>query len=136
VVAERAIIWAKAYADQGQFDDAWRSIGEAIDTIETTKETWLEAEVNRVAGEIALMGPQNDTAKAEAHFERALAVARQQQAKSWELRAAMSLASLWRDQGKPQQARELLAPVYGWFTEGFDTLDLKEAKALLEELAI
>jgi predicted ATPase len=65
----------------------------------------------------------------------ALAVAREQQAKSWELRAAMSLARLWRSQGKPQQARELLAPVYGWFTEGFDTLDLKEAKALLEELA-
>ncbi len=67
--------------------------------------------------------------------ERALAIARQQQAKSWELRASMSLAGLWRDQGKPQQARELLAPVYGWFTEGFDTRDLKEAKALLEELA-
>ena len=64
-----------------------------------------------------------------------VAVARQQQAKSWELRAAMSLARLWRDQGKVQQARELLAPVYGWFTEGFDTRDLKEAKALLEELA-
>ena len=67
--------------------------------------------------------------------ERALVVARQQQAKSWELRAAMSLARLWRSQGKAQQARELLAPVYGWFTEGFDTRDLKEAKALLEELA-
>jgi len=65
---------------------------------------------------------------------RRRAVARQQQAKSWELRAAMSPARLWRDQGKPQQARELLAPVYGWFTEGFDTLDLKEAKALLDEL--
>jgi predicted ATPase len=78
---------------------------------------------------------ESDAPKAEACFERALAVARQQQAKSWELRAAMSLARLWRDQGKPQQARELLAPVYGWFTEGFDTRDLKEAKALLEELA-
>ena len=65
----------------------------------------------------------------QTYFKRALAVARQQQAKSWELRAAMSMARLWRDQGKPQQARELLAPVYGWFTEGFDTLDLKEAKA-------
>jgi predicted ATPase len=75
-----------------------------------------------------------DATKAQAHFERALAVARAQQAKSWELRAAMSVARLWRDQGKPQQARELLAPVYGWFTEGFDTLDLKEAKALLGEL--
>ena len=72
---------------------------------------------------------------AHAYFERALAVTRQQQAKSWELRAAMSMARLWRSQGKTQQAREQLAPVYGWFTEGFDTLDLKEAKVLLEELA-
>ena len=87
-----------------------------------------------MAGEIALKSPEPDAAKAEAHFERALAVARQQQAKSWELRASMSMARLWPDQGKPQQARELLAPVYGWFTEGFDTLDLKEAKALLDEL--
>jgi predicted ATPase len=79
--------------------------------------------------------PGPDTAKAQAHFDRALIVARQQQAKFLELRAAMSLARLWRDQGKVRQARELLAPVYGWFTEGFDTLDLKEAKALLEELA-
>ena len=69
------------------------------------------------------------------YFEGALAVARQQQAKSLELRAAMSMARLWREQGKPQQARELLAPVYGWFTEGFDTLDLKEAKVLLDTLA-
>ena len=88
-----------------------------------------------MAGEIALKSPQPDATKAEGYFERALAVARQQQAKSWELRAAASLARLWRDQGKPQQARELLAPVYGWFTEGFDTLDLKEAKALLDALA-
>jgi predicted ATPase len=76
-----------------------------------------------------------DAAKAEAYFERALAVARRQQAKSWELRASMSLARLWRDQGKEQQARELLAPVYGCFTEKFDTRDLKEAKALLGTLA-
>jgi predicted ATPase len=81
------------------------------------------------------MSPEPDAVKAEAYFERALAVSRQQQAKSWELRAAMSMARLWRDQGKVQQARELLAPVYEWFTEGFDTHDLKEAKALLEELA-
>ena len=103
--------------------------------METTKEKWFEADVHRIAGEVALKSPQPDAAKAEAYFERALTVARQQQAKSWELRAAMSLARLWCSQGKPQQARELLAPVYGWFTEGFDTLDLKEAKALLEELA-
>jgi predicted ATPase len=125
----------KARADLRQFDDAWRCIGEATLMVETTKERWWEAEVNRIAGEVALRLPKRDTEKAEAHFEHALAVARQQQAKSWELRASMSLARLWRDQGKPQQARELLAPVYGWFTEGFDTRDLKEAKALLEQLA-
>jgi class 3 adenylate cyclase/predicted ATPase len=124
----------RAYAEIGQVDDAWRRIGEAITTIDTTKERWLEAEVHRTAGEIALLSPNPNAAKAQACFERALSVARQQQAKSWELRAAMSLARLWRDQGKVQQARELLAPVYGWFTEGFDTRDLKDAKALLEEL--
>ena len=94
----------------------------------------MEAEVNRVAGVIALMQPEPDAAKAEAYFERSLKVAREQQAKSWELRAAMSMSRLWRDQGKRDEARDLLAPVYGWFTEGFDTLDLKEAKALLDEL--
>jgi predicted ATPase len=86
-------------------------------------------------GEIALKSKTPNAAKAETYFERDLAVARQQQAKSWELRAAMSLARLWRDQGKVRQAHELLAPVYGWFTEEFDTRDLKEAKALLDELA-
>jgi predicted ATPase len=125
---------AKAYADLGQSDDAWRSIGEAIVLVERTNERWWEAEVNRIAGEIALMSPALDAARAQEYFERALAVARQQQAKSWELRAAMSMARLWRDQGK-REARELLAPVYSWFTEGFDTRDLKEAKALLDELA-
>ena len=127
---------AKAHAERRQFDDAWRCIGEATIAVETTNERWLEAEVYRVAGEIALMSPQRGTVKAEAYFERALSVARHQQAKSWELRAAMSMARLWRDQGKRDEARDLLAPVYGWFTEGFDTLDLKEAKALLEELAV
>ena len=126
---------ASAYADIGHFDDAWRCIGDAMTALEKANERWFEAEVHRLAGEIALKSPQPDTAKAQSYFERALAVARQQQAKSWELRAAMSLARLWRDQGKVQQARELLAPVYGWFTEGFDTRDLKDAKALLEELA-
>ncbi len=103
-------------------------------TVEATSERWYEAEVNRRAGEIALLSIEPDAAKAQAYFERALAVARKQQAKSWELRGAMSMARLWRDQGKPKQARELLAPLYGWFTEGFDTRDLKEAKALLDEL--
>jgi predicted ATPase len=125
---------AAARAELGQLDEAWCCIGEAMSTTETTKERWFEAEVNRIAGEIARKSPEPDVAKAEAYFERALAVARQQQAKSWELRAAMSMARLWRDQGKRDEARELLAPVYGWFTEGFDTRDLKEAKAILEEL--
>ena len=126
---------ARAYGDIGQFDDAWRCIEEAIMAVETTGERWFEAEVNRVAGEIALLSPEPEKAKAEEYFDRALEVARRQQAKSWELRVAMSMARLWRDQGKKDEARDLLAPVYSWFTEGFDTLDLKEAKALLGELA-
>ena len=132
----------------GKASDAVRVITSGITAYRSTGATmWLPlymsqlasayAELGQfgVAGEIALKSPEPDAGKAEAHFERALSVARQQQAKSWELRAAMSLARLWRDQGKLQQARELLAPVYGWFTEGFDTRDLKEAKTLLDELA-
>jgi predicted ATPase len=126
---------ARAHVDLRKFDDAWRCIGEAMKAVETTNERWYEAELNRLAGEIVLQSLKADTIKAEDHFERALSVARAQQAKSWELRAAMSLARLWRDQGKMRQARELLTPVYGWFTEGFDTRDLKEARALLEQLA-
>jgi predicted ATPase len=127
---------AKANADLGRFDDAWRCINDAMLAIETTKERWFESEADRIAGEIALLSSEPEKAKAEAYFERALAVAREQRAKSWELRAATSLARLWRVQGKVQQARELLAPVYGWFTEGFDTRDLNEAKALLEEFGV
>ena len=123
-----------AYAELGQPDDARRCIDDAIDKVERSKEKWCEAEVHRIAGEVALKSLAPDPEKAEAYFEHALAVARQQQTKSWELRAATSLVRLWRDQGKRNEARELLAPVYGWFTEGFDTLDLKEAKALLDEL--
>jgi predicted ATPase len=126
---------AREYAQVGQFDDAWRCIGEAVTAVETNGERWFEAEVHRISGEIALLSPDPDAAKTEAYFERALAVARGQQAKSWELRAAMSMARLWRDQGKRHEARDLLAPIYAWFTEGFDTRDLKEAKALLDTLA-
>jgi predicted ATPase/class 3 adenylate cyclase len=125
---------ARAHAELGRFEEAWRCIGEAMTAVKSAKEKWCEAEVNRTAGEIALKAPHSDVAKAEAYFERALAVARQQEAKSWELRAATRMARLWCDQGRPQKARELLAPVYGWFTEGFDTLDLREAKALLDGL--
>jgi predicted ATPase len=127
---------AKAYAQLGELDDAWHTIGEVTTAVETNKERWCEPEVYRTVGEIALLSPTSDMEKAEAYFERALAVAHALQAKSWELRAAMSMARLWRDQGKRDEARELLAPVYGWFTEGFDTRDLKEAKALLEQLEI
>jgi class 3 adenylate cyclase/predicted ATPase len=125
---------AIAHRDLDRFDEAWRCISEAMTAIETTGERWYEAEVLRVGGEIAMISPERDTAKAEMFFDRALAVARQQQAKSLELRAAMSMARVWRDRGRRDAARDLLAPVYGWFTEGFDTLDLKEAKALLDAL--
>jgi len=127
-------VLGKAHAGLGELDAAWRCIDEATAAVEATGERWHEAEVHRTAGEIALMSPDPDATKAQAHFERALEVARAQQARSWELRAAISLGRLWRDQGKRAEARNLLAPVYGWFTEGFDTLDLKRAKALLDEL--
>ena len=122
---------SRAHAELDQFDDAWRCITEAITAVETTKERWYEAEIHRVTGEIALKLPQLGSSQAETYFERALTVARAQQAKSWELRAAMSMARLWHDHGMQEKARDLLAPIYGWFTEGFDTVDLKQAKALL-----
>jgi predicted ATPase len=125
---------AKAHAGLGQFDDARRRIGEAMAAVEATGATWCEAEIRRVAGEIALLSPQPDAEKAQACFERALSIARAQQAKAWELRAAISLARLWCAQGKARQARDLLAPVHGWFTEGHDTPDVQEAKALLDDL--
>ncbi len=131
---EHEFMLAIAHANSGQFDDAWRCIDKAMTAMHATKERWCEAEAHRVAGEIALKSPQRDMAKAQAHFEHSLTVARAQQAKSWELRAAMSLARLLSDQGKRQAARDLLAPVYDWFTEGFDTSDLRTAKALLGEL--
>jgi predicted ATPase len=126
---------ARAYADAGQLEDAWRCINEASAAMEKANERWCEAEIYRIAGDIALKSPQPDEAKGQIYFDRALSVARGQQAKSWELRAAMSMARLWRDQCKRNEARNLLGPVYGWFTEGFDTPDLKEAKSLLDELA-
>jgi predicted ATPase len=99
-----------------------------------TEERWCEAELERLRGELLLRLPNSDPDAAKACFERAMEVARWQEAKSWELRAATSLAQLWRDQGRHAEAHDLLAPVYGWFTEGFDTADLKGARALLDEL--
>jgi predicted ATPase len=119
-----------------------RSADQALSTIEAaqllavqTGERWTDSLLHRIRGEILLRREAVNAAAAEEAFQMAITIARQQTARSFELRACMSLARLWRDQGKLQQARELLAPVYGWFTEGFDTRDLKEAKALLEELA-
>ncbi|MGO9419049.1 hypothetical protein [Roseiarcus sp.] len=126
---------AMAHADVGQFDDARTRIAEAMAAAESAKERWFESEIHRFAGEIELMAPARDMTKAEEHFQRALDIARARQTRSWELRAATSLARLWRDQRRREEAHDLLAPVYGWFTEGFDTPDLKEAKALLDELA-
>jgi class 3 adenylate cyclase/predicted ATPase len=126
---------ARAYAELGNFQAASRCIKEATQAVKTTKERWCEADIYRIAGEIALISPERDAVRAEEYFERALTVARQQKARSWELRAAMSLARLWRDQGKVSEARQLLAPVYGWFTEGVGTRDLRGAKVLLADLA-
>ena len=128
-------VLANGYAQIGRFDEAWRCIAEAIAVMETTNEKWCDPQVHQLAGEIALMAPDPDNAKVESHFQRAITLAQAQQAKSFELRAATGMARLWHYQGKVDQARELLAPVYGWFTEGFDTRDLTEAKELLSELA-
>ncbi len=101
--------------------------------VERTEERYYEAEFRRVKGELIFQQSQ-DAAEAESYFHKAIDVAQHQQAKSWELRAATSLAQLWQQQGKRAEARDLLAPVYNWFTEGFDTADLKDAKALLDSL--
>jgi predicted ATPase len=102
-------------------------------TVERTGDRWFEAELNRHKGRLLLR--QGHTETAEEVYCKALGIAREQEAKLWELRAAVSLARLRSDQGRRAEARDLLAPVYGWFTEGFGTADLKEAKALLDELA-
>jgi len=121
---------ASAQAAAGRFDQARDCVSEALDRIQRTKERWAEAELHRTAGELALAADRN-LKEAEALFHRSLAIAREQNARSMELRAAISLARLWRDQGERGRARELLAPIYGRFTEGFDTADLQEAKTLL-----
>ena len=102
--------------------------------MEQHEERWWEAEVHRLRGGLLQRQTGTSQAEAEACFRQALDVARRQEAKSLELRAAMSLARLWQQQGKQAEARELLAPIYAWFTEGFDTADLQEARALLDEL--
>jgi predicted ATPase/class 3 adenylate cyclase len=124
----------EAHESAGQAETAVTLLTEALSAAEETNERWCEAEIHRLTGQLLLATHTPDQTVAETHLRRAVVVAQEQNAKLWELRAAMSMARLWRDQGKPQQARELLAPVYRWFTQGFDTRDLKDAKALLEEL--
>jgi predicted ATPase len=114
--------------------DGLQALAEAHTMVEQHEERWWEAEVHRLRGVVLLRQPGAPQAEVEACFQRALDVARRQEAKSLELRAAMSLSRLWQHQGQRDEARELLAPIYGWFTEGFDTADLQDAKALLEEL--
>jgi predicted ATPase len=141
VWATRAELWqpfglvllAEAAGHAGQDEEGLRLLAEALEALETNAQGDMLAEAHRLRGELLLRRAAPEAVQAEACFQQALVIARRQQAKSWELRAAVSLARLWRRQGKCAEARELLAAVYGWFTEGFDTADLQEAKALLEE---
>jgi predicted ATPase len=125
---------ADVSAHLGHLEDGLQALAEAHTLMEQQEERWWEAEIARLRGVLLLKQPETPQAEAEAWLQRALDVARRQEAKSLELRAAMSLSRLWRQQGKRGEAHALLAPIYGWFTEGFDTADLQEAKTLLEEL--
>jgi len=125
---------AEAYGQAGQPEAGLTCLATALTLVEETEERWWEAEVCRLQGELLLQLPLPDTPQATACLHQALDVARHQQARALELRAALSLSRLWQHQGKQAEAYELLAPIYGWFTEGFDTADLQEAKALLDAL--
>src|SRR5215813_14848636 len=129
----RALL-AKAYGHSGQVEKGLHLLDQACADMQQTGEHFWEAEQHRLQAELLLAHSTVDQTTAAAYLHQALEVARGQQAKSLELRAATSLARLWQSQGKRSEAYDLLAPVYGWFTEGFDTADLQEAKALLEEL--
>ena len=123
---------ARACEIAGQIEEAVTLLDDALQIAERTGERWFAAELNRHKGQLLLRQGQSEAA--EELYRKALSIAEAQEAKLWELRAAVSLARLWGEQGRRAEARDLLAPVYGWFTEGFDTADLKEAKALLDEL--
>ena len=125
---------ATACYKAGETEEGLRAVDEALAVIEATSERQYEAELLRLKGELLLAGRQPNTGEAEACFLKAIDVARHQSAKTWELRAATSLARLWCDNGRHAEARDLLSPVYNWFTEGFDLPDLRDAQALLDEL--
>ena len=126
---------AEAYGEVGQPEEGLTALVEALAIVDNTGERYWEAELHRRKGELLLIQQRQKVGEAEECFQKALDIARRQQAKSLELRAAMSLSRLWQQQGKQEEAHQLLAEIYGWFTEGFDTADLKEAKVLLEGLA-
>jgi predicted ATPase len=129
---------AEALGRAGQAEEGLTAVAEGLALAQTKGERYYDAELHRLQGELLLLPSQAQAAgqaEAEAYFRQALAIARRQQAKCWELRAVMSLGRLYRQQGRPAEARPLLAQTYGWFTEGFETRDLQEAKALLDELA-
>jgi predicted ATPase len=134
-VSHWLVLLAEAHRHAGQAEEGLRLLAEAVAHVDSTGEQTYTAEGYWLQGELLLRQTIPDEAQAETCGHQALDIARHQQTKSWELRAATSLARLWQQQGKRAQARELLAPIYGWFTEGFDTADLQEAKALLDALA-
>jgi predicted ATPase len=129
----RLCFLAEAQAKAGHSKESLATLGEALAWVEETGERYWEAELHRQRGELLLR--QGDEAGAEARLHKAIKVARRQSAKSWELRATVSLCRLWQEQGRADEARQMLSQIYGWFTEGFDTPDLQEAKALLEALS-
>jgi predicted ATPase len=129
------VLLVEALGRAGQVEEGLRLLAEALAACEASGRGDMLAEAYRLQGALLLRQSAPDPTQAETCFQQALAIARRQQAKSWELRATMSLARLWQQQGKRSAAYELLAPIYGWFTEGFDTADLREAKALREALA-
>jgi predicted ATPase len=125
---------AEAYSILGKSEEGLLVLNEALELVNKHRECHYEAELHRLRGELLLAQVIPDAHQAEACFQHAISVAQNQSAKSWELRAATSLARLWQQHGKRQEAYDLLAPVYNWFTEGFDTADLQDAKALLQDL--
>jgi predicted ATPase len=124
----------EGYRTTGQTEDGLQMLAEALALMDTIGERYYEAELNRLKGELLLQQSSDNATEAESCFQQAITIAQNQRAKSWELRAATNLARLWQSRGKRNEARELLEPVYSWFTEGFDTADLIEAKNLLDEL--
>ena len=125
----------EAYGKVGQAKEGLPVLADGLATVEKTVERYYEAELYRFKGELLLQQSPEQPSEAEACFQQGIQIARKQEAKSWELRATTSLARLWQSQGKPAESHDLLTPVYDWFTEGFDTVDLKDAKVLLEELS-